>query len=97
MSPWNLIGTPGYAAGVSGTVTLPADAMVLQIISHSSVAGGTVAILGGAAIPVISGAPSLIIDFKHRLYSASGSGASAQIVFTNTDQYFVHWVRQANL
>ena len=97
MSPWNLIGTPGYMAGASGTVTLPADAMILQIISHSSAAGGSFSIFGGPAIPVVNGAPSLIIDFKHRLYSSSGSGTSAQIVFTNTDQYFVHWVRQANL
>ena len=70
MSPWNLIGTPGYAAGVSGTVTLPADAMVLQIISHSSAAGGSFSIFGGPAIPVVNGAPSMIIDFKHRLYSS---------------------------
>jgi len=97
MSPYNLIGTPGYAAGVSGTVTLPNDAMILQIICHSSAAGGSFAIFGNAAIPVVNGAPSLILSFGHRLYSSSGSGAAAQVVFTNTDQYLVHYVRAANL
>ena len=97
MSPYNLIGTPGYAAGVSGTVTLPNDAMVLQIITHASAAGGSFAIFGNAAIPIVNGAPSLILSFGHRLYSASGTGPGAQVVFTNTDQYFVHWVRAANL
>lgn len=97
MTPWNLIGTPGYAAGTSGTVTLPNDAMILQIITHSSAAGGSFAIFGGAAIPVVNGAPSLILSFGHRLYSSSGSGPAAQVVFVNTDQYLVHWVRAANL
>jgi len=97
MSPYNLIGTPGYMAGTSGTVTLPNDAMILQIITHSSAAGGSFAIFGGAAIPVVNGAPSLILSFNHRLYSSSGTGAGAQVVFFNTDQYFLHYVRQANL
>lgn len=96
MSSWVLTGTPGYASGASGTVTVPADATVLQIIAYST-AGGTCSIFNGQSIPIPANAPPVTLDFHHRLFAASGTGANAQIVFTGTAMYFVHWVRAGNL
>ena len=95
-SPWHtLIGTPGYTAGASGTVTLPPNAVLLAITAHASVGAATATIFGGDAIPIVNGAPPWCVDFKHALFAAS-TAASRAIVFTNTDSYFVHYVTLGN-
>lgn len=83
-----------YAAGTSGTVTLPAGAVVRSIRVESHSATGTCAIFGGTAIPVdgATGGASHIIGqwyFDHGECIAQGS--TLTIVFTNTASYFVEY------
>lgn len=92
----SLPGTPGYFAGASGTVTLPAGAVLIAVTAHASAGGATCTIFGGQAIPIVSGAPAFSLDLKHANYVAAGTGAQAQLVFTGTDHYFVHWNRLGN-
>lgn len=83
-----------YQAGASGTVTLPAGARILNIIAHATSAG-TVAILGGTAIPIIAGTV-FQLQFMHELATAntnaSAPAGSATVVFTGTDSYYVEYV-----
>lgn len=86
-----MYGTWRYAAGASGTITLPKGATLKQIIVHST-AGGTVAIFGGTAIPVIAGT-GFAIRFGHDVaVAAETPGADVTIVFTGTDSYFVETI-----
>jgi hypothetical protein len=95
MTMWRgLIGTPGYAAGTSGTVTVPAGATVYLIVAHASSGAATVTIFGGAAIPIINGAAPLELQFLHDLYTANTN--SAAIAFVNTDSYAVFYVKTGN-
>ena len=82
----------GYAAGTSGTATLPKSATVLRIIAHASAGSATVAINGGTAIPVINGAAPLDIQFNHDLVGPTTPGSSPSVVFTNTDSYMVEYI-----
>lgn len=92
-SAWNeLIGVAGYFAGASGTVTLPATAALVRVWCRST-AGGTLAIFGGQSIPIVANAAPFELDLKHLLFAASGAGSAAQLVFTGTDSYFVHYVK----
>jgi hypothetical protein len=75
-----------YAAGASGTVTIPAGSFILQIVAHSA-AAGTVAIFGGTAIPV--GSNGIALRFMHDLVVPGGT---ATVVFVGTDSYFVEYV-----
>lgn len=91
MSDWHsLTGTFGDASGTAGTVTLPAGAIVLLVSAHASAGSATLQILGGATVPVINGAATIIYEFGHTLVRANR--ASSTIVFTNTDHYYVQWV-----
>jgi hypothetical protein len=93
-SNWTgLPGVPGYFAGASGTVTLPANAILIAVTAHASAGGATCAIFGGQAIPIVNGAPAFAVDFKHANFQAYGAGANAQIVFTGTDSFFVHYMK----
>lgn len=95
-SPWHsLLGTPGYSAGASGTVTIPPNGVLVKVWCRST-AGGTLTIFGGASIPIVAGSAPFDLDLKHCLFAASGSGASAQLVFTGTDSYFVHYVKMGH-
>ena len=96
-SPWHtLIGQPGYFAGASGTVTIPASAVLVSLWCRSA-AGGTLTIFGGNSIPIVANAPAFDLDLKHALFGAHGTGANAQLVFTGTDSYYVHFVRMGNV
>ena len=96
MGGWqDLVGVPGYAAGTAGTATIPSGAFLHLIIVHATSAG-SFTIFGGASVPVIAGAAPLLIPFEHTLWQSNSSN-SGQIVFTGTDHYFVHWVRQGNV
>lgn len=86
----DLVGTWGYSAGASGTVTIAAGAKVIQIIVHST-AAGTMTIFGGASIPIIATAQPVAFRFIHTLVQATA--AAQTIVFTGTDSYFIEWVR----
>lgn len=81
-----------YAAGASGTVTLPSGAVLIKVLCRSS-AGGTLTIFGGASIPIIANAASFDLDLKHANFVAQGTANT--LVFTGTDSYFVHYVRPA--
>ena len=83
-----LNGHYAYAAGASGTVTLPEGAAVIQILAYS-VAGGTVTIFGGTAIPVVANS-GFVLAYNHTLNVAPSSNKT--IVFTATDSYFVEYV-----
>lgn len=90
-----LIGRPKYAAGTAGTVTVPAGSLLVSIVVHASAASATVSIFGGANIPVINGAPPTELRFNHTLFQSqndTNASGSQDIVFTNTDSYFVHYV-----
>jgi hypothetical protein len=92
-STWHgLVGIAGYAAGASGSVTLPVGVVVLQILAHATTAG-TITIFGGPSIPVIAGT-QFSLDCKDTLLQSTGTGGV--IVFTGTDSYFVRYVRQGN-
>jgi|SRR5580658_1539237 hypothetical protein len=88
---------PGYGAGTSGTgtVVVPSGGCITGILAHASVGSATVTIFGGAAIPIINGAPPTFIPFNHDLY-VSNSGNSGDVVFLNTDVAVVFWVRAGN-
>lgn len=84
-------GTWRYKAGTSGTLTLAEGQTVKQIIVHASGAA-TVTILGGDAIPIISGV-AIAIRFQHDACVAGQTpGAALTIVFTGTDSYFVETI-----
>jgi hypothetical protein len=92
-SAWHgLVGTPGYAAGAAGTVVVPVGAVVIAIIAHATSAG-SFTLFGGASVPVPAGS-QISLDFKHALFQSQGAGGS--IVFTGTDSYLVHYVRQGH-
>lgn len=95
MSWQDLVGQPQQYGGTSGTVTLGAGESVILVIAHASGAGASVSILGGPAIPVVQGAPPLSIRFNHTLFQVN-SGNTGTIVFTGTDSYFVHSVKQGH-
>jgi hypothetical protein len=89
-----LYGPYAYLAGASGTVTVPSSAIVTKIIVHSS-AGGSMTIFGGASItlPAATAAgPPWVFDFMHDNVRPHGSGASAQIVFTTTESYYIEYI-----
>jgi hypothetical protein len=50
-----------------------------------------------ATVPIIANAAPFDWDLKHTNIVANGTGASAQIVFTGTDSYFVHWNKTGNV
>lgn len=92
------------AGGASGTVTLPAGACIILIITHATAGGATLQILGGAnangqgaTIPVIAGANQLTIQNYHPLHQANSASAAKTIVFTGTDQYYVQYAVPGNV
>jgi hypothetical protein len=86
-----VFGTWRYAAGTSGTVTLPEGATVKQIIVHASGAA-TMTIFGGASIPIIAGV-AIAFRFAHDLCVAGQvPGAALTIVFTGTDSFFIETI-----
>jgi hypothetical protein len=92
-----LVGVPGYSTGTAGTVIVPSGAFVHIITAHASSASATMAIFGGAAIPVpAAGTQYLYLQFAHTLFQSNVQNGGS-IVFVNTDHFFVHWVRQGNV
>ena len=89
-----LNGNPQYEAGVSGTVTLPVGAVILQVHAHSSGAA-TVSIFGGSDIPIPTSGWGWQIQHLMWVSGSKGnpSSGSKDIVFTGTDAYFVEWMR----
>ncbi len=98
----DLIGKPIYYAGMSGTVTLGNGEVVHLITVHAAAAAGSFSIFGGPSIVVPAGgaapnsSPPIFYQFYHTLYVAPFNGSST-IVFTGTDHYFVHTIRQGNV
>jgi hypothetical protein len=90
----DLIGKPIYYAGAAGTVTVGFGEVLHIIVVHST-AGGTFTIFGGASIPVIATAAPTTYQFYHTLFQ-SNSANGGTIVFTGTDSYFVHTIREGN-
>jgi hypothetical protein len=82
-------GTYFQKAGASGTENIPAGAQLLQCVVHST-AGGTVAFLGGTAVPIIANAAPTTFRFLHRLMTPL---AASTVVFTGTDSYFLEYVK----
>lgn len=94
-----LVGTWGYAAGTTGTVTVPKGARVVSIAVHSSAGSGSLVIFNGATIPVVNGAPPLVLSFLHGLLQSGNdttTAGSQDLVFANTDSYFVEYVKSGN-
>ena len=95
-----LTGTWGYSvATTAATMTIPAGAIVTQIVIHST-AGGTLQIFGGASITLIASATTpTILRFLHGLAQSQNNtttSGSQNIVFTGTDSVFVEWVKAGN-
>jgi hypothetical protein len=94
-----LVGTWGYLAGTTGTVVVPQGARVIQIVAHASSAGAALLIFNGDSIPVIDGAAPLVLPFLHGLLQSGNdttTAGSQDIVFSNTDSYFVEYVKSGN-
>jgi hypothetical protein len=100
----SLVGTLGSSGGTSGTVTVPAGAIITMLHAHASSGGASVTLptpISGAAsqtVPVPSGtwwAP----QWLHTLF-VSGNNAttsgSQNITFSGTDSYYVEWVKSGN-
>lgn len=90
----DFIGRAFQYAGAFGTVTLTDGEIVHLVVVHST-AGGTFTIFGGPSIPVIANAAPTNYQFYHTLFVAPFNGSNA-IVFTGTDHYFVHTIRNGN-
>ena len=73
-------GTSTYAVGVADTVVIPTGARIVAI-SATSITGGTITILGGAAIPVASNTV-----FTEGWCGFVGPG---NVVFTGTSNYYI--------
>jgi hypothetical protein len=78
-----LAGTWGYYAGASGTVNVSAGQRVIGIAAHSTL-GGSMAINGGASVPIPAASGIAIEPF--------GNLVAPTMVFTSTDAYFVEVV-----
>lgn len=96
MGMWNeLQGRHGFVAGTNGTATVPAGARVIQIVAQASVPGtASLVIFGNSAqtVPIYS---EIELRFQHLLMQAGNNGSvtgSQDLVFTNTDSYFVEYV-----
>lgn len=90
MGMWKeLVGSWTYAAGTSGTVTLPEGAILLAVRARST-AGGTVKIFGGADIPVVATA-EFDREFNHSL--AQAPSVDKTLVFTTTTSYYVEYLK----
>lgn len=83
-----LRGKWGYKAGASGSPVVAKGVQILRIWARSA-AGGTVAINGGDAIPIIAGAAPLLIDTKHLNMVA---GSTTPVVFTGTDSFYLEFL-----
>lgn len=76
-------GTWGYAAGTSGTVTIPAGAKVLQI-SATSLLGGSFTVNGGAVITIPAN--------QQFTLEPRGNLVAPTIIFTSTSSFVVEYV-----
>ena len=79
----NVTGTWGYAAGTSGTVTIPAGGKVLQI-SATSLLGGSFTVNGGAAITIPAN--------QQFTLEPRGNLVAPTLVFTSTTAFVVEYV-----
>lgn len=89
MSMWALPGQHYYAAGASGTVTIPPGCQLVQVHAHATSAG-TVTIFGGDAIPIPAGA-GWGWQIQHLNWVSGKPPNDNDIVFTGTDAYFVEY------
>lgn len=81
----------GYTSGTSGAATIPAGATIICAYAHASQASASFTIKGGTAIPVPNGgAMPFPIPRDHEIRA---NGDSADAVFTNTDAYWVQFIR----
>jgi hypothetical protein len=88
---WQLPGETYYAAGASGTVTIPAGMQLLQVHAHATSAG-TVVIFGGASIPIPAGAGwGWQIQHLNWVSGSARFSNALTLVFTGTDAYFVEY------
>ena len=73
-------GTSTYSVGIAGSVAIASGARIVAI-SATSITGGTITILGGAAIPVASNTV-----FTEGWCGFVGPG---NVVFTGTSNYYI--------
>jgi hypothetical protein len=79
-----LTGVWGYAAGVSGSPSLPAGSRVLALAAHATSAG-SLTINGGDSIPIPA-------NTGWGLDGVFGQLVAPTLVFTGTDSYFAAYV-----
>lgn len=82
VSEANTTGTWGYAAGTSGTPTLPANAKVLQI-SATSLSGGSFTVNGGSSITIPAN--------QQFTLEPRGNLVSPTVAFTGTSSYVIEY------
>jgi hypothetical protein len=75
-----------YAAGVSGNVSVPSGSRMRRISAIAGTSGGTVTILGGAAITLPANA-----SFDEDPGNITGTGTSTDVQFSGTVSYYVSW------
>ena len=88
-----LIGTWGYLAGTNGTATVPAGAIVTQIVVHANTAG-SFSIFGGASIPLPAN-DVCELQFNHSLL-VSRTGNTDIVFSSNVTSYYVEYVKAGN-
>ncbi len=74
----------------SGTLTLPAGAVLLQVLVHSSGGGGTVAIFGGGAIATPA---NDVWDIRFLHDNVVAQGNNTGIVFTGLTTIFAEYIQ----
>ena len=85
-----------YAAGTSGTYTVPSGAYVTSFSCHASAAGATLVMtMTGPGITTFDAGPSIVIPaggaygLEQPTLPPTALGAGAKLVFTGTDSYAI--------
>lgn len=84
---------PNYAAGTSGTVTIPVGALLVQTYAVSPFepeTPATMQIFAGDIIPVREESYGLKLAFDYQPDMVASEGTNT-VVFSNTSMYFVQW------
>lgn len=83
-----------YAAGTSGTATIPLGASIISVRAQSQAANGTLTIFGGTAIPVVGVAALVpgVLDLEFRPGDVMTKTGSQDLVFANTVSFLVAYL-----
>lgn len=87
----NLMGTPGYTAGTSGTVVLSGNKKVVLVTAVALEAQGTMTINGGSTIIIPYGSTDQVSTGIGLPLISMGNWVDPTFVFTGTDAYTIFY------